>query len=94
MPTEGMVQIPAGEFLMGSEEFYPEEAPVRHVAVDGFWMDEHAVTAADFRRFVRETGLRRRSRSARSTPPTTRMPIPSCSSPARSSSARRPGPCR
>ena len=56
MPTEGMVQIPAGEFLMGSEEFYPEEGPVRRVAVDGFWMDEHAVTAADFRRFVRETG--------------------------------------
>ena len=29
---------------------------MHHVAVDGFWMDEHAVTAADFRRFVRETG--------------------------------------
>ncbi len=56
MPTDGMVQIPAGEFLMGSEEFYPEERPVRRVAVEGFWMDEHAVTAADFRRFVRETG--------------------------------------
>jgi formylglycine-generating enzyme required for sulfatase activity len=26
------------------------------VAVDGFWMDEHAVTVAEFRRFVRETG--------------------------------------
>jgi formylglycine-generating enzyme required for sulfatase activity len=26
------------------------------VAVDGFWMDEHAVTAAEFRRFVRATG--------------------------------------
>ena len=41
---------------MGSEEFYPEERPVRRVAVEAFWMDEHAVTAADFRRFVRETG--------------------------------------
>src|SRR5688572_4055199 len=56
MPTDGMVQIPAGEFLMGSEEFYPEERPVRRVAVEGFWMDEHPVTAAEFRRFVRETG--------------------------------------
>jgi formylglycine-generating enzyme required for sulfatase activity len=40
---------------MGSEDFYPEERPARHVFVDGFWMDTHLVTAADFRRFVRET---------------------------------------
>ena len=40
---------------MGSEDFYPEERPVHEVAVDGFWMDAHPVTAADFRRFVRET---------------------------------------
>ena len=41
---------------MGSEDFYPEERPVHRVAVDGFWMDERPVTAAEFRRFVRETG--------------------------------------
>ena len=41
---------------MGSEDFYPEERPLREVSVDGFWMDEHPVTAAEFRRFVRETG--------------------------------------
>ena len=40
---------------MGSEDFYPEERPVREVRVDGFWMDEHPVTAAVFRRFVRDT---------------------------------------
>jgi formylglycine-generating enzyme len=51
-----MVWIPAGEFLMGSEDFYPEERPVRRVAVDGFWMDEHPVTVAEFRRFVKDTG--------------------------------------
>jgi sulfatase modifying factor 1 len=51
-----MVWIPAGTFLMGSEDFYPEESPTRRVSVDGFWMDEHPVTAAEFRRFVRETG--------------------------------------
>jgi formylglycine-generating enzyme required for sulfatase activity len=54
--TEGMRWIPAGEFVMGSEDFYPEERPVHRVAVDGFWMDERPVTSADFRRFVRETG--------------------------------------
>ena len=33
---------------MGSEDFYPEERPVREVEVDGFWMDEHPVTVAEF----------------------------------------------
>ena len=40
----------------GSEDFYPEEAPVRRVSVDGFWMDDHPVTVAEFRRFVEATG--------------------------------------
>ena len=55
-PAKDMVWIPAGEFLMGSEQFYPEERPVRRVSVDGFWMDEHPVTVAEFRRFVKATG--------------------------------------
>ena len=55
-PGEDMAWIPGGSFLMGSEDFYPEERPVRNVAVDGFWTDTNPVTAAQFRRFVRETG--------------------------------------
>lgn len=55
-PAPGMTWVPGGEFLMGSEDFYPEERPVRRVAVDGLWMDERPVTAAEFRQFVRETG--------------------------------------
>jgi formylglycine-generating enzyme len=51
-----MVRIPGGEFLMGSEAFYPEEAPVHRVAVDSFWIDEHPVTVAEYRRFVKTTG--------------------------------------
>ena len=51
----GMRWVPGGKFAMGSEDFYPEERPVHTVAVDGFWMDEHPVTASEFRRFVRET---------------------------------------
>jgi formylglycine-generating enzyme required for sulfatase activity len=51
-----MVWIPGGTFAMGDDRFYPEERPVRQVSVDGFWMDTHPVTAAEFRRFVRETG--------------------------------------
>jgi formylglycine-generating enzyme len=55
-PSKDMVWIPEGEFAMGSADFYPEEAPVRRVAIDGFWMDEHPVTVAEFRRFVKATG--------------------------------------
>lgn len=54
-PT-GMAWIPGGVFAMGSDDFYPEERPVRHVAVDGFWMDECPVTVAAFRRFALATG--------------------------------------
>ena len=51
-----MSLVPGGTFAMGSSDFYPEERPVREVAVKSFWIDERPVTAAEFRRFVRETG--------------------------------------
>ena len=76
---------------MGSNDFYPEERPVHRCAVDGFWMDEHPVTVAEFRRFVKATGLRHGGRARRRTRPTTPAPTPSCWSRARSCSARRPG---
>jgi formylglycine-generating enzyme len=50
-----MAWIPGGTFRMGSADFYPEERPVHRVTVDGFWMDRHPVTVAEFRRFVRAT---------------------------------------
>ena len=53
---DGMAWVPEGEFLMGSEDYYPEERPVQRVAVDGFWIDERPVTVREFRRFVKETG--------------------------------------
>ena len=55
-PARDMAWIPGGTFRMGSNDFYPEERPVHEVTVDGFWMDEHPVTVAEFRRFVKATG--------------------------------------
>ena len=52
----GMRLIEGGTFMMGSEAFYPEEAPRRRVKVDNFWIDETPVTNAAFARFVAETG--------------------------------------
>lgn len=48
--------IPGGCFTMGSEHFYPEEAPLRLVEVDPFELDSHPVTNGQFTHFVKETG--------------------------------------
>lgn len=50
-----MVYIKGGSFHMGSEQF-ADARPVHEVTVDGFWMDEHEVTNAQFARFVAATG--------------------------------------
>lgn len=52
----GMRRIEGGTFTMGSESFYPEEAPLRRVRVDSFWIDETPVTNAQFSAFVAATG--------------------------------------
>ena len=54
--AEDMVWIAGGEFDMGSDHHYPEEAPRHRVRVDGFWMDRTPVTVRQFAEFVRATG--------------------------------------
>lgn len=53
--TRGMVWVAGGEFSMGSDAHYPEEAPERAARVDGFWIDRHEVTNAQFAQFVATT---------------------------------------
>jgi len=54
----GMAWVPGGEFLMGSvsKMAQPNERPAHKARVHGFWMDEHHVTNAEFRKFVEATG--------------------------------------
>ncbi len=56
----GMVSVPAGEFTMGTDDkaSMPNERPAHRVKLDGFWIDEHDVTNAQFRRFVEATGYK------------------------------------
>lgn len=54
--ADTMAWIPAGRFTMGSDAHYPEEAEAHEVAVDGFWIDRHPVTNAEFAAFVEATG--------------------------------------
>jgi formylglycine-generating enzyme len=51
-----MVWIPGGEFTMGSDRHYPEEAPAHRVGVDGFYLDAGPVTNDEFALFVAATG--------------------------------------
>ena len=52
---DGVAQIPGGTFRMGSDVHYPEERPAHRAMVDGFWIDRHAVTNADFAAFIAAT---------------------------------------
>ena len=54
----GMVLIPGGSFTMGSESERPEERYSHVVRVDGFWIDQHEVTNAEFAQFVEATGYK------------------------------------
>ena len=50
------VNIPGGQFLMGSDRHYPEERPAHRVQVSDFAMDATPVTCAAFTEFVEATG--------------------------------------
>ena len=59
-PFEGMVLIPAGEFLMGSTEAdvqaKGDEKPQRVVNVPAFYIDQFEVTHIEYKRFIDATG--------------------------------------
>jgi sulfatase modifying factor 1 len=54
----GMKWIPAGTFTMGTSDpkSMPNERPAHKVKLDGFWMDDHLVTNAEFEKFINKTG--------------------------------------
>ena len=51
-----MVWLPGGTFTMGNNQGNPDERPEHKVTLDGFWIDTHEVTNAQFKQFVEETG--------------------------------------
>src|ERR1700716_1407506 len=55
---ENMIWIPSGEFTMGTNDVrsFPNERPAHRVHLEGFWIDEHDVTNAEFAKFVEATG--------------------------------------
>lgn len=55
-PPDAPVQLAGGTFMMGEEDVYAEEGPIRETTVDGFWIDPHEVTNRQFTAFVEATG--------------------------------------
>lgn len=53
-----LARIPAGEFIMGSEEADEDERPAHCVYLDEFHLAVHPVTNREYLRFVRATGHR------------------------------------
>ena len=55
---QGMVWVPGGTFIMGTDEpdTYDHERPAHQVQVVGFWMDETEVTNEQYKAFVEKTG--------------------------------------
>ena len=53
--SDRMKCIAGGEFLMGCENYYPEEAPIRRSAVGEYWIDEFPVTNRQFEEFADAT---------------------------------------
>lgn len=53
--TNGMIWVPAGEAMLGSQEG-DHDAPLHRVKLSGFWVDETEVTNAQFAAFVKATG--------------------------------------
>jgi len=51
-----MIAIGGGTFTMGSDRFYPEEAPPHQVTVEEFRIDPYLVSSDDYRAFVEATG--------------------------------------
>jgi formylglycine-generating enzyme required for sulfatase activity len=58
---EGMVFVEGGDFLMGSEDGFAEERPVREVTLSGFWMDRCEVSNAELLDFVARDPFLRKS---------------------------------
>jgi formylglycine-generating enzyme required for sulfatase activity len=52
LPPEGMVLVPAGEFLMGAEDGHPDARPMRRPSLSSYWIDKYEITIAQYRRCV------------------------------------------
>ncbi len=53
-----MIRIPAGEFIMGSDERFSDEGPQHVVHLDDYYIDQYEVTNLQYLAFIEKTGRR------------------------------------
>ena len=58
---EEMVLLPAGRFLMGSDDGLPDEGPPHYVSVDSFYLDRYEVSRIAFEDFLVRQGRKRKA---------------------------------
>ena len=56
-----MVKIPAGPFIMGSDSGASDERPEHSVHLNGFWIDRHEVSTAEWNAYAQAMNLPIRS---------------------------------
>ncbi len=55
-PPTGMIYIPEGYFIMGSDDGWDDARPMREVWISVFWIAKYPVTNVEYRQFVEMTG--------------------------------------
>lgn len=60
-PPAGMIRIPEGHFLMGSNEGSDDAQPMRTVNLSAFWIAQYPVTYAEYKQFIEATGYQTHS---------------------------------
>jgi formylglycine-generating enzyme required for sulfatase activity len=55
---DSMILVQGGTFDMGSEDGEPNEKPVHRVTINDFYLGKYAVTVAEFREFVNDSGYK------------------------------------
>ncbi len=55
---EDMVLVPAGEFTMGTDDWWPKSGPAHKKYLPDYYIDLYEVTNAKYKRFVQATGHR------------------------------------
>lgn len=56
--TSNMIWLASADFVMGSDQGMPDEAPAHPLKLSGFWMDKYEVNNRNYRKFVEATGYK------------------------------------
>lgn len=50
------IYVPAGPFVMGTDNWGPDEQPAHTVTLSGYWIGENFITNDQFKAFIEDTG--------------------------------------